>query len=80
MMGYKFVKDDLASKHGSQKWKVGKWQKYKGKLVMCSSGFHASEKPLDTLRNMHTKWTKQGKLTKREEYYNTNEPRKEEIK
>ena len=46
---YKVFKKDLESNHGNIKWEVGKWQKHKGKLEMCYSGFHASENVVDAM-------------------------------
>ena len=46
---WKVFKKDLQSNNGDIKWKVGEWQKYEGKLEMCSSGFHASEMILDAM-------------------------------
>ena len=46
---YKVFKKDLESNHGNIKWEVGKWQKHKGKLEMCTSGFHASENVIDSM-------------------------------
>src|SRR3972149_6983206 len=30
------------SSYGRIVWKIGKWKKHEGKLVLCRSGFHAS--------------------------------------
>ena len=47
--GYRFVTDELKSEHGNTQWKIGKWLKCKGKLSLCVNGFHASQKPIDSL-------------------------------
>ena len=47
---YKFVNEDMKSKNGDQKWEVGKWYKHEGELSICSSGFHACESPLSSLK------------------------------
>jgi len=51
MKGYRFVTDDLTSEHGNIKWKIGKWQKLENDepLELCSNGFHASQKPIDSI-------------------------------
>jgi len=55
--GYRFVTDDLKSQHGKVQWVVGEWQKQKGKLVLCGHGFHASQRPLDSLNyNFGIRW------------------------
>ena len=50
---YKFVNEDMKSKNGDQKWEAGKWYKHEGKLSMCSSGFHACESPLSSLKYVY---------------------------
>ena len=55
--GYRFVTDDLKSQHGDIQWVIGKWQKCKGELALCENGFHASEKPIDSLNYLFgTRW------------------------
>jgi len=49
VVGYKSVNDELMSGHGSVKWEVGVWKKFRGGLELCKSGFHASEHPYDVL-------------------------------
>jgi hypothetical protein len=57
LKGYRFVTDDLKSQHGDTQWVVGKWQKCKGELSLCQNGFHASEKPPDSLSYIFgTRW------------------------
>ena len=57
MKGYRFVTDDLKSQHGNTQWQIGKWQKCKGKLSLCHNGFHASQKPIDSLNYIFgTRW------------------------
>ena len=57
MKGYRFVTDDLKSEHGDTQWMIGKWQKCKGKLSLCHNGFHASQKPIDSLNYIFgTRW------------------------
>ena len=59
MKGYRFVTDDLKSEHGKVKWEIGKWNKLDNErqLRLCSNGFHASQKPLDSLNyNFGTRW------------------------
>ena len=46
---YKCFKKGLKSEHGNIDWKIGKWQRHKGKLEMCKSGFHASENIIDAM-------------------------------
>jgi hypothetical protein len=41
-IGYKFIKDDMHSKYGTDSaWKVGKWKKHNGTISICNSGYHA---------------------------------------
>lgn len=57
MKGYRFVTQGLTSKHGDVKWEVGKWHKCKGELNLCACGFHASQKPIDSLNYiLGTRW------------------------
>ena len=51
---YKVFKKDLKSNNGNIKWKIGEWQHHKGKLKMCSSGFHASENIIDAMGYTNT--------------------------
>ena len=53
MKGYKFIQKDMTSKNGDEKWKLGEWKKFDGELVICSSGFHASPTPLDSLEYIY---------------------------
>jgi hypothetical protein len=54
---YRFVTDDLKSQHGRVQWVVGEWQKRKGKLILCGHGFHASQRPLNSLNYIFgTRW------------------------
>ena len=46
---WKSFKKDLKSNNGNIEWKIGKWVCHKGKLEMCESGFHASERILDAM-------------------------------
>lgn len=46
---WKVFKAGLKSNNGDIEWKVGEWQKYEGKLGLCASGFHASEKIIDAM-------------------------------
>ena len=57
MTGYKFVKENLKSEHGDIQWVLGEWQKCEGKLSLCKTGLHASQKPLDSLNYIFgTRW------------------------
>lgn len=57
MRGYRFVTDNLKSEHGDTQWVIGKWQKCKGELSLCKCGFHASQKPADSLNFIFgTRW------------------------
>ena len=49
MKGYRFVTENLKSGHGDIQWRVGEWRECKGKLSLCKTGLHASEKPRDSL-------------------------------
>jgi len=51
---WKVFGKNLTSDNGNIKWEVGKWQKHKGKLKMCQSGFHASEKVIDAMQYTNT--------------------------
>jgi hypothetical protein len=50
---FRFVKENLTSESGNAKWEIGKWNKYKGEIKLCSSGFHASITPLNSLNNIY---------------------------
>ncbi len=39
----------LKSRHGNIVWTPGEWQVHSGELKICESGFHACERPLDSL-------------------------------
>jgi hypothetical protein len=57
--GYRFVTDDLQSEHGNTQWEIGKWQKLDNDepLALCQNGFHASQKPIDSLNYVFgTRW------------------------
>ena len=59
MKGYRFVTDKLESQHGLVKWEIGKWNKLDndGPLELCLNGFHASQKPIDSLDyDFGTRW------------------------
>jgi len=47
---WKSMQSGLRSGVGDMTWKVGKWAKHKGKLSMCTSGFHASVRAIDAMR------------------------------
>ena len=47
---WKVFKADLKSNNGDIEWKLNKWQRHKGKLDICSSGFHASERIIDAMQ------------------------------
>ena len=57
MKGYRFVTDSLKSYYGQTQWIIGKWRKCKGELSLCHNGFHASQKPIDSLSYVTgTRW------------------------
>jgi hypothetical protein len=47
---WKSMKAGMKSGVGDMTWKVGRWEKHKGKLDMCHSGFHASVRATDAMR------------------------------
>jgi hypothetical protein len=47
---WKSMKAGMKSGVGDMTWKVGTWEKHKGKLDMCYSGFHASVRAIDAMR------------------------------
>ena len=52
--GYKFLTADMKSKNGdSGVWKVGEWKKHEGELVMCQSGFHYCNEPIDAFEYVY---------------------------
>ena len=51
IIGYKFVTSNIKSKEGNITWKLGEWQKHKGKIELCESGFHACKEPRDAFRS-----------------------------
>jgi hypothetical protein len=40
----------MKSGRGDKTWTVGKWEKHKGELSMCKSGFHASIRAIDAMQ------------------------------
>ena len=46
---WKSMRMGLKSAHGKINWEIGKWYKATGELEMCSNGFHASKKILDSM-------------------------------
>ena len=44
------MRKNLYSHYKKKKWKLGKWYKTKGGLSMCSNGFHASERIIDSMQ------------------------------
>jgi hypothetical protein len=46
---YKTLKKGLKSENGNTKWTLKRWKKVKGKLEMCSNGFHCSKNILDAI-------------------------------
>ena len=79
MKGYRFVTDALKSEHGDTQWMIGKWQKCKGELSLCHNGFHASQKPIDSLNyTFGTRWFEceaQGEILKDTDKFCTSEMR-----
>jgi hypothetical protein len=47
------MKAGLKSGVGDMTWKVGRWEKHKGKLDMCHSGFHASVRAIDAMQHIN---------------------------
>ena len=47
---WKSMTAGMKSGVGDMTWKVGRWEKHKGKLDMCHSGFHASVRATDAMR------------------------------
>lgn len=49
--GYKFIKEDMKSYNGEHKWEIGQWYKIpENEIKLCSKGFHACRKPLESLQ------------------------------
>ena len=46
---WKSMHSGLNSGMGKKKWKIDKWYKIKGDLKICSNGFHASERIIDSM-------------------------------
>src|SRR5665213_719133 len=49
----KCIKAGMKSAHGKVDWNVGDGRKLDGVLDICSNGYHASEKPLDTMGSVN---------------------------
>ena len=49
---YKFLRKGLKSEYGNCAWKIGKWKKHEGELVMCKAGFHACKNALNAFMNI----------------------------
>ena len=47
VLQYKFLRTGLKSENGNFKWKLNKWEKIKGELKLCQTGFHSSVEPHD---------------------------------
>src|SRR3990167_2200991 len=47
-LGYKNGKI-MSKKNGDSVWVISEWKKYDGKIDLCNSGFHASERIIDTM-------------------------------
>ena len=47
---YKVFKKGRKSNNGNVKWRKGKWNHHEGKLKLCQSGFHASERIIDAMQ------------------------------
>ena len=45
---WKFLRTGMKSQYGSHVWEIGKWY-HEDKVVICGSGFHASDTPLQAL-------------------------------
>ena len=43
MKRYKFLLEGLKSSSGNMAWEIGKWEKIKGKVELCESGYHCSK-------------------------------------
>ena len=41
----------MKSSRGNTTWKLGEWQKHRGKISICESGFHACQEPRDAFEN-----------------------------
>ena len=46
---WKSMRKGLKSDNGNVDWKVGEWFKHDGKVILCQSGFHASERIIDAI-------------------------------
>ena len=51
--GYKWLKQDMRSKNGNQKWEFDTWVKHEGELKLCENGLHASDNALDSLEYIY---------------------------
>ena len=47
---WKSMKSGLRSGMGRKRWEIGKWYKQTGELSMCSNGYHASERIIDSMQ------------------------------
>lgn len=47
---FKAMRKNLYSHYKRKRWQIGKWYKVKGELSMCSNGFHASERIIDSMQ------------------------------
>ena len=58
IIGFKFIRDDMTSENGNQKWEIGKWYSMpKNKLELCEKGFHACLTPQQSLNFIYGhKW------------------------
>jgi len=49
---WKAMVANLKSAHRNMAWEIGKWEKTSKPLKMCQSGFHASERIIDSMQNV----------------------------
>jgi len=47
---WKVFKKGRTSNNGDIKWKLNKWNHHEGDLILCHSGFHASERIIDAMQ------------------------------
>ena len=47
---YKVFKKGRKSNNGNLKWRINRWRHHTGRLELCNSGFHASERIIDAMQ------------------------------
>lgn len=54
MKGYKFLTSKMKSANGNENpWEIGVWKEWKENIKLCEFGYHASQRPIDSLNYIY---------------------------